>query len=49
MIMHSKIGEKIEKLREEIRRHDYLYYVHDQPKISDKEYDFLIFELKKLE
>jgi DNA ligase (NAD+) len=49
MIMHSKIGEKIEKLREEIRRHDYLYYVQDQPKISDKEYDFLIFELKKLE
>ncbi|MBI4707012.1 MAG: NAD-dependent DNA ligase LigA [Candidatus Omnitrophica bacterium] len=39
----------IEKLREDIRRHDYLYYVLSQPKISDKEYDDLMKRLKELE
>ena len=47
--MHSDIKSKIEKLREAIRHHDYLYYVLDQPQISDKEYDDLIKELKSLE
>ena len=28
--------EQIEKLREEIRHHEYLYYVLDTPVISDK-------------
>ncbi len=43
------ILKTIETLREEIRRHDYLYYVLSQPEISDKEYDDLLFRLKKLE
>jgi len=43
------IKKTIEALREEIRRHDYLYYVLSQPKISDKEYDNLLLKLKKLE
>ena len=43
------IKKTIENLRAEIRRHDYLYYVLSQPDISDKEYDCLIFKLKKLE
>lgn len=43
------IGEKIEKLREEIRRHEELYYVRDNPEISDAEYDKLIESLQKLE
>jgi DNA ligase (NAD+) len=47
--MKPQIKESIEKLREKIRHHDYLYYVQDQPEISDKEYDSLISELKKLE
>ena len=42
-------GEKIEKLREELRRHEHLYYVLDAPEISDAEYDALMNELKKLE
>ena len=39
----------IERLREEIRKHDYQYYVLDDPLISDAEYDKLMQELKKLE
>ncbi len=40
---------KIEKLREELRHHEYLYYVLDAPEISDAEYDLLMRELKALE
>jgi DNA ligase (NAD+) len=47
--MARDIGKQIEKLREEIRRHDYLYYVLNQPKISDRQYDKLFAELKKAE
>jgi DNA ligase (NAD+) len=39
----------IEKLREELRRHEHLYYVLDAPEISDAEYDALMNELKRLE
>jgi DNA ligase (NAD+) len=41
--------EQIEKLREEIRHHEYLYYVLDAPEISDAQYDALMNQLKKLE
>jgi DNA ligase (NAD+) len=41
--------EEIEKLREEIRKHDYYYYVLDQPVISDDEYDALMRRLMWLE
>jgi DNA ligase (NAD+) len=43
------VAKKIEKLRQEIRRHEHLYYVLDKPEISDAEYDGLMNELKKLE
>ncbi len=43
------MNKKIEQLRELIREHDYLYYVLNQPKISDREYDKLFAELKELE
>lgn len=43
------IKKTIESLREEIRRHDYLYYILSQSKVSDKEYDLLLSKLKKLE
>jgi DNA ligase (NAD+) len=42
-------AERIRRLREEIRRHDFLYYVKDRPAISDEEYDRLFRELKELE
>ncbi|MBN2145253.1 MAG: NAD-dependent DNA ligase LigA [Candidatus Aureabacteria bacterium] len=39
----------IRKLIEKIRYHEYRYYVLDDPEISDKTYDDLLTELKKLE
>ena len=42
-------ANEIEKLREEIRRHDELYYVNNSPEISDREYDELLERLQKLE
>ncbi len=44
-----EIAGKIEKLRAELRRHEHLYYVLDEPEISDAEYDALTNELKKWE
>ena len=40
---------EIEKLRNEIRHHDELYYVENEPEISDREYDELLERLQKLE
>ncbi|HKZ03726.1 MAG TPA: NAD-dependent DNA ligase LigA [Pyrinomonadaceae bacterium] len=40
---------ELEQLREEIRRHDDLYYVQDKPEISDREYDDLMERLQRLE
>ncbi len=45
----SAAQREIEKLREEIRRHDYLYYVEGRPVISDREYDKLFERLRRLE
>src|SRR6201993_3020497 len=41
--------KKIESLREKIRHHEYLYYVLDQPEISDLDFDKLMRQLKDLE
>src|SRR5215813_4542715 len=41
--------QEIEKLRDEIRRHEHLYYVLDAPEVSDAEFDRLMQELKRLE
>ena len=49
MATAQSIGKEIEKLREEIRRHEELYYVQDNPEISDAEYDELLEQLQKLE
>jgi len=48
MVKKTKPSE-IEKLRDEIRRHDELYYVGNAPEISDREYDQLMENLQKLE
>ncbi len=45
--MNSKL--RIQKLREELNKHNINYYVHDNPIISDAEYDRLIKELEFLE
>jgi len=47
--MTQDAGTTINQLREEIREHDYRYYVLNQPRISDRQYDELFAELKSLE
>ena len=49
MAKQVKKSVQIERLREEIRRHDELYYVGNAPEISDREYDLLMENLQKLE
>ena len=41
--------QEIERLREEIRGHEYRYYVENAPTISDQEFDALMHQLIKLE
>ncbi len=45
----KKALARIEQLRKEIRYHDRLYYVENNPIISDYEYDKLVEELNRLE
>ncbi|SHI97328.1 DNA ligase (NAD+) [Mesonia phycicola] len=41
--------QKIHELREELRQHNYNYYVLDQPEISDYDFDMLLKKLQELE
>ena len=43
------VEQRAQALRDRIRHHNYLYYVENDPEISDKEYDALFAELKELE
>jgi DNA ligase (NAD+) len=43
------VAEQIEDLREQIRAHEYRYYVLDEPTISDYEFDQLMRQLQWLE
>ena len=45
----SDIKKEIEKLRNDIRHHEYRYYVLSDPEVSDKEYDDLVKKLEALE
>lgn len=45
----SEARQRVETLRSEIRKHDYHYYVLDDPLITDQEYDSLVRELERLE
>jgi DNA ligase (NAD+) len=47
--LEKDIEKKIETLREKIRHHEYLYYVLDQPEISDADFDRMMRQLKDLE
>ncbi len=48
-LTEAQARKRIEQLRAEIRRHDYLYFVLNAPEISDREYDRLMRELRELE
>ena len=43
------VKDKIEKLKKDLNQHNINYYVHDNPTISDSEYDVLLLQLEKLE
>lgn len=45
----ENIQETVHKLRDLIRFHEFLYYVEDQPEISDSEYDAIMRQLKNIE
>lgn len=45
----ADLKERSEALREEIRHHEYQYYVLDEPEISDAEYDAIYRQLEALE
>jgi DNA ligase (NAD+) len=50
MVSSNKdVGRKMESLREKIRHHEYLYYVVDNPEITDGKFDELMQQLKDLE
>jgi len=48
-VLSRGIEKTVESLRERIRHHEHLYYVLDQPEISDAEFDKLMQQLKDLE
>ena len=45
----DKAAARAQRLRETLLRHEHLYYVLDQPEISDADYDALMRELQTLE
>lgn len=47
--MNTEIENRINELREEIRRHNHNYYVLNSPEISDYDFDHLLKELERLE
>jgi DNA ligase (NAD+) len=46
---NRKVEAEIEDLREKLHHHEHLYYVLDQPEISDAEYDRMMRRLQELE
>ena len=49
MSKNAALAKEIERLREKIRHHEYLYHVADDPEISDAEFDKQMNRLKKVE
>jgi DNA ligase (NAD+) len=47
--MNETLSQRAEELRRQLAHHEYLYYVLDQPEISDAEYDALMRGLRRLE
>ena len=41
--------QRLKELRETIRRHEERYYIHNDPEISDEEFDRLLHELEQVE
>src|ERR1700728_1424470 len=47
--MKEPQAKRAEELRKQLEHHEYLYYVLDQPEISDAEFDGLMRELREIE
>ncbi|MFY9747526.1 MAG: NAD-dependent DNA ligase LigA [Acidobacteriaceae bacterium] len=47
--MPDAVQKKIDALRDKIRHHEHLYFILDQPTLSDAEFDDLMRELRRLE
>src|SRR5256714_14812566 len=47
--MTVSVDQRLAELREQIRRHEYLYYVLDNPEVTDAQFDALFGELRQLE
>src|SRR5215472_14765791 len=43
------VTARIEELRQQLREHEYRYYVLDEPTISDFDFDQMMRELKQIE
>jgi DNA ligase (NAD+) len=48
-VVNKSTIDRVEELRQQLREHEYRYYVLDQPTISDFDFDQLMRELKQLE
>ena len=46
---NNNILNRLKSLRQILNKHNYLYYVIDNPKISDQQYDSMFHELKDIE
>jgi len=49
MTVEDNLHQRLERLRQQIREHNYRYYVLNAPLISDAEYDALMRELRAIE
>ena len=45
----AQLGKRVKVLRDELNRHNYLYFVLDQPEVSDAQHDALMRELRQIE
>ena len=48
-ISKSQANKKIEQLSKELEHHNHLYYIENNPEISDYEFDTMLNELKEIE
>src|SRR6266851_1289387 len=47
--MSTAPEQRLKELRDAIRHHEERYYIHNDPEISDAEFDELLHELERLE
>ena len=45
----QQLEDKVKDLREQLREHNFRYYIKDDPTVSDGAYDTLFHTLRKLE